>query len=106
VSEKPPNKFSAIVHGISFYESMVAFSINRNLCIKSSAVCVGTEGIAAVEFWDADKLLVSPARTAFARAFLRRLGIERPVRAVYIKLNAAYCLLRVFLENQGLRKYF
>lgn len=106
LSQTPPNKFSAVCHGISFYESMVAFSINRNLCINSSVVTAGTEEIAAVNFWNVDKRLVSHARVTAARAFLRRVGLERPVSAIYAWANAAVGRFRFIVENRGLRKYF
>lgn len=106
LSQMPPNKFSAACHGISFYESTVAFSINRRLCIKSSVITAGTEELAAVNFWNVDKRLVSHTHGAAGRALLRRLGLERPVSAIYAWANATVVRFRFILENQRLRKYF
>jgi cephalosporin hydroxylase len=101
-----PNRFSEKVHGISFYESMVVFSVNRSLCINSSIVTAGAEEIGAVNFWDVDKRLISHARGAAARAFFRRLGLESLISSIYARANAALGRVRFIMENQRLRKYF
>ena len=100
------NRFSAVCYSVSFFESVVAFNIDRRLCIKSTVITSGTEEIAAVNFWNVDKRLVSHSSGAAARTMLRRLGIEKPISAIYSRINAAVMRLRFILENQKLRRYF
>jgi len=93
-----PNRFSKVVHSIAFFESMVAFNINRELCCESNLVHSGKDALAA----SAEGSAISVSRGSPVRAFLRKLGL----RAVKRKLNPAIGRLHLFLENQTLRKYF
>jgi len=96
---QPPNRFSKVVHSIAFFESMVAFSINRGLCGESNLVHSGKKGLATPAL---EGSVISVSRGNPVRAFLRMLGLG----AVKRKLNPAIGRLHLFLENQALRKYF
>jgi len=85
---------------------MVVFKINRSLCVNASEAIAGAEELGAVNFWNVEKRLVSHARGATARTFLRRIGLERHVSAIYSLVNGTWGRFRFILENQKLRKYF
>lgn len=106
--QKNPDKFTAAVFSVCFFESIVCLHVDRRLCHRSTIVKVGSDLIGATNQWNADKRLVGFAAGRRGREILRSFPpvIERAVITCYARLNAFLARRKFVVENRTLRRFF
>jgi hypothetical protein len=103
-----PGRFTDAVFSVTFFESMVCFHVDRQLCHRATIVKAGTNLIGATNQWNVDKRLVGFDAGRRGREMLRSFPpvIEKMIISCYAWINALLARRKFKVENRGLRRFF
>jgi len=104
----PTHPLAETIYSMTIYDGIVCLHVNRALCHRSNVVHVGSDGIGALDDAFADKRLVSFETGRRGRQLIGKLPpwLGRVVIKCYYLVNDLLIRVRMWAENQSVRKYW